>query len=125
MGKSSLKYILCTVIWFVTASAQALTLSNIELRSFLNQNIDARIVVSGISAAELEGVEISFKEIATGAARATDYLRAEMVSDTTGQYIQISSKEAVREPVLTFTIEIASSTGKLQREYTLLIDPKN
>ena len=82
-------------------------------------------MVSGISAAELEGAEISFKEIATGATRATDYLRAEMVSDTTGQYIQISSREAVREPVLTFTIEIAWSAGKLQREYTLLIDPKN
>ncbi len=125
MGKIALKYLLYLVIWCFIASAQALTLSNIELSSYLNQTLDARITVSGVSAAELESLEVSFVEVAAGSVQASDYLHAELVNGTTGQYIHISSKAVIREPVLTFTLELVWSAGKLQREYSLLMDPKN
>lgn len=52
-------------------------------------------------------------------------LNAELVDDNTGCYIKITSKEIIREPVVTFTLELIWPAGRLQCEYSLLIDLKD
>jgi pilus assembly protein FimV len=126
MGKIALKYLFCLICWCFAVSVQALTLSNIELRSYLNQPLDARVGITGINADDLENLDVGLLESAEGPASfGPDYLNAEIVNDTTGQYIRITSKSVVREPVITFTLELSWPAGRLQREFLLLIDPKN
>lgn len=124
MGKKALKYFLCVVFWCLIGSAQAVTLSNIEMKSYLNQKLDARIALGGISAEDLQNLEMKFITATEGSLEQSTTLSAELINDKSGQYIQITSKEIMREPVLVFTLELSWPAGRLQREYSLLIDPK-
>jgi pilus assembly protein FimV len=105
--------------------AYAVTLSDIELRSFLNQPLDARVQIDNISPDELESLAIEFARNPDSDAGADAGLVIKVVNDKSGKYIQISSRQPVREPVVTFTLELSWSTGRMQREYSLLLDPKN
>lgn len=105
--------------------AHAVTLSDVELKSFLNQPLDARVKIGNISTAELESLVVEFTRNAATDAGAGVALVAKVVNDTSGNYIQISSRQIVREPVVTFTLELSWSAGRMQREYSLLLDPKN
>ncbi len=125
MEKKALKYFLCVVFWCLISSAQAVTLSNIEMKSYLNQKLDARIALGGISAEDLQNLEMRFITATEGSVERSTALSAELINDKSGQYIQITSKEIMREPVLVFTLELSWPAGRLQREYSLLIDPKN
>jgi pilus assembly protein FimV len=125
MLKTTLKYLLCIIFWCYLTYAQALTLSDIETKSFLNQMLNARVNITNASAAELENLEIGFVESTTQTVSGAVHLNAELVDDSTGSYIQITSKEIIREPVVTFTLELVWPAGRLQREYSLLMDPKN
>ena len=52
-------------------------------------------------------------------------LRYEVKQDENGQhYIHISTKDAVREPILTFVLEANWSDGRFLREYSLIMDPQ-
>jgi pilus assembly protein FimV len=125
MSKLTLKSVLCLVCWCYTITAQSLTLSEIELKSFLNQALDARIVLGGVNSGQLEGLSINIISGEAAPGQRTVTLQHELMNDGSGHYIQLSTREAVREPVLSFTLEISWSEGRLLREYTLLMDPKN
>ena len=105
--------------------AHAVTLSDIELKSFLNQPLDARVKVDNISPDELQSLAVEFARNPASDAGAEVGLVSKVVNDTSGNFIQISSRQPVREPVVTFTLELSWSTGRMQREYSLLLDPKN
>jgi len=125
MGKITLKYILFLVSWCFITTAQALTLSEIELKSYLNQALDARINLSGISAGQLEGLSITIIDAKPGiSGQRPVVLDYEIKNDGSGHYIQLTTNAVVREPVVTFTLELSWSEGRLLREYTLLMDPK-
>ena len=125
MGKITLKYLLCIISLCYLTTVQAVSLSDIETRSYLNQLLNARVNISNADASELEDIEIGFVESNTGTIQGAIDLNAELVNDNTGRYIQITSKEIIREPVVTFTLELIWPAGRLQREYSLLMDPKN
>jgi len=125
MGKITLKYLLCIISLCYLTTVQAVSLSDIETRSYLNQLLNARVNISNADASELEDIEIGFVESNTGTIQGAVRLNAELVNDNTGRYIQITSKEIIREPVVTFTLELIWPAGRLQREYSLLMDPKN
>lgn len=125
MGKITLKYLLCIISLCYWTTGQAVSLSDIETRSYLNQLLNARVNISNADASELEDIEIGFVESNTGTIQGAIRLNAELVDDNTGRYIQITSKEIIREPVVTFTLELIWPVGRLQREYSLLMDLKN
>ncbi len=125
MGKITLKYLLCIISLCYLTTAQGVTLSDIETRSYLNQPLNARVNISNASESELEDLETGFVESNTGTGQGEIRLNAELVDDSTGRYIHITSKETIREPVVTFTLELVWPAGRLQREYSLLMDPKN
>lgn len=125
MGKTALKYLLGMAGWAYFTAVQAVSLSEAELTSYLNQPLNARVMLGGISPAELASLQVSFVQVAAGAGGAYISLTSELVDDATGQYIHISSKQIIREPVVTFILELAWTGGRMQREYSLLLDPKN
>lgn len=95
------------------------------MKSYLNQKLDARIALGGINTEDLQNLEMRFITATEGSVERSTALSAELINDKSGQYIQITSKEIMREPVLVFTLELSWPAGRLQREYSLLIDPKN
>jgi pilus assembly protein FimV len=107
----------------------ALALGDIQLRSKLSQELEARIPLVSVEAADLEGMNI-------GLANAEAFDRAELdrpfvlttmrfaVIDTDeGAFITLTTRNPVNEPFLNFLIELDWPTGHLVREYTMLLDP--
>ena len=113
----SLLYLTCL------PKAGALAISGVELESNLNQPLHARIYLLAVAKDELDSLNISVKDISDvpGSQRFTAY-RHEIKQSDQGHYINITTREAIREPILNFILELNWSTGRLIREYSLIID---
>jgi pilus assembly protein FimV len=108
----------------------ALGLGEATVRSSLNQPLNAEIELLSVN-------ELTEREIITALASREDFLRANVertyfLSDVRfkvemkpggGAFIKITSARPVREPYLNFLLEVNWPTGRLLREYALLIDP--
>lgn len=115
---------------FKTQFASALGLGDIELESYLNEPLNARIeilntegllptqiLVNLASDKDFERVGIERNFFLTG-------INFQVVVDTGGEsYVAVTTREPVREPYLDFVLETKWPSGRLLREYTLLLDP--
>jgi pilus assembly protein FimV len=110
---------------FWSASAQALGLGEVEVRSHLNERFSATIPLVSASADDLDSLVISVASPEEFARSGVE--RADIVSNLSfaraGNGIRVSSREAVRDPFLTFIVEARWNGGRLLREYTVLLDP--
>lgn len=107
--------------------AQALVLGNLELRSYLNQPLDAVIPLSFVKPGELDSLTLNIKGPGGGLADVLleQNVRIEIVDEDGNQpYLHILSKTPVREPALTFILELVGDNGRISREYSLILDPK-
>ncbi|WP_079253984.1 FimV/HubP family polar landmark protein [Endozoicomonas arenosclerae] len=110
--------------------ANALGLGEVRLNSALNQPLDAEIEL-------LQVRELTRNEILPNLASRSDFQRAGLDrpfsltglnfktilrEDGTG-YIHVTSDQVVREPFLNFLLEVHWPSGRLLREYTMLLDP--
>jgi pilus assembly protein FimV len=110
--------------------AQALGLGEVSLKSSLNQPLVAEIEL-------LEVRDLATGELVPSLASPEDFTRAGidrqfMLNDLTftpvikvngKSYIRVTSNKPVREPYLNFLVEVLWPSGRLLREYTLLLDP--
>ena len=115
---------------FKSQLALALGLGDIELESYLNEPLNARIeilntegllptqiLVKLASDKDFERVGIERNFFLTG-------LNFQVVVDSGGEsYVAVTTREPVREPFLDFVVETKWPSGRLLREYTLLLDP--
>ena len=103
----------------------ALALSDVELQSHLNQHLSARIRLLDVPAGDLEDLNISVREIVdTVTAGRHTILSHEVVAEGSNYYLMITSKDVIREPILSFVVELNWSAGHLLRNYALIIDPQ-
>lgn len=102
---------------------QALALYELTLNSSLNQNLDARIPIQA-TADEAGTLKLSVaRQSDSTVSSAWPGIKAKLIQGGKGMhYIQLSSDEVIREPVLGFVLELNWSTGKIYREYSLIID---
>lgn len=114
----------------LTGWAQALGLGEIYLRSALNEPLRAEIALVGAG-----GIDES--QILTRLATPADFERAgidrnyelqdlHFAADFTSSstpLLRVTSQSPVREPYLNFLLELRWPSGRLLREYTLLLDP--
>ncbi len=111
--------LLCLV---ASLAANGLAVSELDLQSKLNQPLNARIRLISLSQAELDSLTIKVhgmgQEDQPGGG-----LQQEIQQDENGHYLVITTKEPVREPVMTLVLELKWSTGHLTRQYELIIDP--
>lgn len=112
------------------AIVQALGLGDIRLNSALNQPLDAEIQLYSATDGELESLKASVASVETfesfGLSRPSflDSLAFVVTQDAAGRpVLQVSSRQPVTEPFVTFLIEVNWSRGQLLREYTVLLDP--
>ncbi len=107
----------------------ALGLGEMQLDSALNQPLSAIIVLQGAEGLSPDDVLVSLADTAAfdeaGIERPyflTD-LRFKPVMQGNKLAIRVDSSQPVREPYLNFLVELRRPSGRLLREYTLLLDP--
>ena len=112
------------------SSSWALGLGDIELDSALNEKLDAQIELF-----DAEGLQPT--EVIVSLASADDFerigverfffltdLRFEVAFGPEGvRHVQVTSTQPVTEPYLNFLVEVLWPSGRLLKEYTLLLDP--
>ena len=106
-------------------STSALTVSEIELISHLNQQLNARVYLSNADKNQLSSLKIAIREISDDAGmQDLPAFGVEIMESPQGHFINITSEDVIREPVLRFMLELNWSEGRLIREYALIIDPQ-
>ncbi len=113
-----------------TGFVHALGLGEVTVKSALNQPLNAEIELVNTAG-------LSINEILPGLATREEFqkanvdrvyflsdLRFEVITSSQGKaHIVLTSKKPVREPFLNFIVELIWPSGRLLREYALLIDP--
>jgi len=113
------------------SQAHALGLGEIRVNSALNEPLDAEIKLTQVR--DLSPLQIQPRLAAmdeysqSGNIGQTRYLRdiqfqVLLTPDGDGR-IRLSSSEPIQEPFLNFMVEVNWPSGRLVREYTLLLDP--
>ena len=119
------------VLCLLPALAWALGIGAIEVRSGLNQPLDAKIPIVGAQPGELDDVAAGLADEAifarAGLARPHVLTRLKFEVVATGDdsgYIHVTSRDGIREPALEFIIDVKWRNGSLRRNYSLLLEPK-
>jgi len=113
------------------SQAHALGLGEIQVNSALNEPLDAEIKLTQVR--DLSPLQIQPRMAAVdeyslaGGVSQTRYLRdiqfqVLLTPDGSGS-IRLRSSEPIQEPFLNFMVEVNWPSGRLVREYTLLLDP--
>lgn len=110
--------------------ASALGIGDIRLRSTLNQSLSAEIplVLSGGDSLSDVKIALASPEAFARAGLERHYfltkLRFNAVQKPDGSYaIEVSSNDVMREPFVSFLVEVNWPRGRVVREYTVLLDP--
>ncbi len=125
-----MKAFLAWPMLFLPLCANALGVKDIEVFSALNQPLNARIELVSIKGLDIQDIKVRlaspkvFNEAGIGRPYFLTRLRFDPKVATDGNpYIQISSKDVVREPYLDFMLEINWRGSSLIKEFTVLLDP--
>ncbi|WP_207063118.1 FimV/HubP family polar landmark protein [Motiliproteus sp. SC1-56] len=111
------------------AQVKALGLGEVTVHSALNQPLEAEIDL-------LQTRDLSASQIIAGLADTDEFylagvkptavlsdIRFELEIQEKGGKIYLSTREPIREPFLNFLVEVNWPSGRLVREYTVLLDP--
>ncbi|MEY1662070.1 FimV/HubP family polar landmark protein [Isoalcanivorax beigongshangi] len=121
---------LTTLACALPLSALALGVGEYSLHSYLNQPLEMEVMLTDTEALDVE-------ELCIGLAAPADFERVgverqglhselqfdlQLMDDGTG-LLKISTRQPVREPYLNFLVEYQWPSGRMLREYTVLLDP--
>lgn len=111
-------------------SLYALGLGELHTRSALNQPFNGDIDLLSVTKGEIDGIKVkladpkAFSRAGVERPYALSRLRFKpMVLPNGKTVIHITSKDPIREPFLDFLVEVNWPSGRLLREYTVLLDP--
>ncbi len=111
-------------------SAFAIGLGEIHLHSVLSERLQADIELLSVSPSEADSLEVNlasqdtFAKVGLERPAILMYLQFEVVKGDDGEYtIKVTSKEPISEPFLDFLVEVDWKSGRVLRQYTLLLDP--
>lgn len=121
------------IVWliiFLPLSANALGVKDIQVLSALNQPLKAKVGLISIKGLDINDIKVRlasprvFKNAGIARPYFLTRLKFEpMVADDGNAYIQITSRDAVREPYLDFMLEVSWRGGSFIKEFTILLDP--
>ncbi|WP_107940703.1 FimV/HubP family polar landmark protein [Stenotrophobium rhamnosiphilum] len=127
LRKLALIVAISPAIWL--SAAHALGLGEIDVNSHLNQRFSAVIPLTSVTSEEAENLLVRLADsddFSKAGIERADYLSTltfQVVADAKNPRIVINSKQLAREPFLSFLLDVRSSTGRVLREYTVLLDP--
>ena len=112
------------------SSSFALGLGDLKLESFLNEPLQAKVDLLNTDGLHSDQIRIrlatreDFERLGVDRAYFLTSIQFEVNVDTQGRgTISISSDDPVLEPYLDFIVEARWPSGRLLREYTVLVDP--
>ncbi|MBW4933325.1 FimV/HubP family polar landmark protein [Marinobacter sp. F4206] len=110
--------------------AQALGLGEIELQSYLNEPLSAEINLPQSRGVDPGDVfvniasESAYETVGLSRNQFLSKLRFQVITQSDGSLaVNVSSREPLREPYLNFLLELTWPSGRLMREYAVLVDP--
>ena len=112
-----------------SGGAFGLGLGDIEMRSALNQPMNAEIRLTSVMPGELDGMIVqlaspeAFRRAGIERSQALTDLRFSVDASGPSPVIRITSPRPVVEPFLNFLLEVDWPAGRMVREYTVLLDP--
>ncbi|WP_053980463.1 FimV/HubP family polar landmark protein [Marinagarivorans algicola] len=129
MGLRTRAIVLGVATYLVSPLGLALGLGEIKIKSHLNQPLEAEIQL-------LQTRELTAQEILVGLGSREDFIRVGVdrpfflndlkftvdMASPNGPVIRVKSTRLVREPFLNFIVQTQWPSGKLLREYTVLLD---
>ncbi len=117
------------LVLLLSSEVWAIGLGDIDLDSALNEPLRAEIELLSATPEELSNLTVALASSETFARYGLDrpfYLQELQFNVTTGPngaVVQVRSRSPITEPFLTFLVEATWSSGRLLREYTVLLDP--
>jgi len=117
------------LVLILSSEVWAVGLGDINLDSALNEPLRAEIALLSASPDELSDLTVSLASAETFTRYGIDrpfYLQGiefNVVAGASGSVVQVRSRAPITEPFLTFLVEATWSSGRLLREYTVLLDP--
>jgi len=118
------------LVFLLSSEVWAIGLGDIRLDSALNEPLQAEIELLSATPEELSALEVAMASGDTFARYGIDrpfYLsdvEFNVVGDgPNGPIVQLRSRSPITEPFLTFLVEASWPSGRLLREYTVLLDP--
>ncbi len=110
--------------------ALGLGLGTLKQSSSLNEPFAGRIEILGATAGNFDTIVVKladseqFERAGVRRNAVLLQLRFKIIEGAAGKdYIQISSRDPIREPFLNFLLELDWAKGRIIREYTVLLDP--
>lgn len=114
----------------VSTRMHALGLGEIDVRSALNEPFDAQVTLTSATNEQLETLRVSIassEAFARAGIPRTAILREfEFAVERSGDgkpVIRISTDDPIREPFMDFLLEAAWPSGRMLKQYTILVDP--
>jgi len=129
LSMTCLRRLFLFVLFFICLPAHAFTLGDVQVNSFINQNLDANIEVSSPNKVYPDKIKafLASKEVF----KKYDLLRDSFldnirfsISQKGGKtYIRLTSTQTVREPLISLIVTLRSLEGNITREYNLFLNP--
>lgn len=115
---------------FASPAVDAAGLGRLTVHSALGQPLRAEVDVTAVSAEEAGSLAVrlasaaAFRQANLEFNAALTALRFELTRRTDGSFVvRVSSAQPVNEPFLDLLLELTWAAGRVQREYTVLLDP--
>lgn len=126
-----LKIFFVTFVCLLSSNiAYTLGVGDIEVSSALNQPLDARIKLYSVRPGEGDNVRVtlaSAKDFANAGVERVlilSSLKFRVIENGDGTAtIKVTSRKPIKEPFLNFLIDVDWQSGRILREYTILLDP--
>jgi pilus assembly protein FimV len=113
----------------IGGTAEALTLGQIHVQSFINEPLKAVIDVNKATTDEIKALRIkladrnAFNKVGVDYTREVQELRFAIVQTPQGTSIEVTSPTSISEPFLSFVIDADWNKGSVSKDYTVLLDP--
>jgi len=124
-----LSWVLAGSVVLMPVATIAAGLGEATVKSYLSQPLVAEIPIEDVSADQLENITIQLadrqlhEEVGINWTNVKGNLSFEIVQGETGPVVQVTSRRAIREPILSFLLELRWNSTAIVREYNLLLDP--
>lgn len=112
------------------SAALALSVEDYELNSYLSQPLNLEIKLADLKGLNESDIRINLATPEEFAAAGVDFeplhnslsFDLDLVSDSTG-VVRVTTRQPINEPFISFLVEYQWPSGRLMREYNLLLDP--
>jgi pilus assembly protein FimV len=129
---SLLSAAIALALGMVATDASALSLGRLNVQSALGEPLRAEIDVAEISAAEADGLKLNIASIDAFRAAGVDYnaalsdVRVALQRRADGRYVvRLNGSRSLNDPFIDLMLEANWGTGRMVRDYTVLLDPQS